>query len=167
MTHAVSTEDRLMHGIFCANESLGIGCLPQDTADGYYPGNLEGWLGFGYSDDISTSYNWNAHGFPSSKINPSNRGAPWFFGHYDGTHDVSSYLIQHKLDTSAGQSGAALYYYNTNFYVRQIYGIHRGWSNLPGESADACSYNNAVRLDYGRFFQICAWIASDPSSWVC
>jgi V8-like Glu-specific endopeptidase len=138
-----------------------------DSSGYYYPGTLEGWLGFAYSDSITTSYTWNAHGFPSSAVDSRDRGAEWYYGHYDGTHKATDYMIQHTLDTSAGQSGAGLYYYNTDWFVRQIYGIHRGWSNLPGETADACTYNNAVRITYGRFFQFCAWIAEDAGSWVC
>eukprot|EP00039_Didymoeca_costata_P000005 m.43736 g.43736 ORF g.43736 m.43736 type:complete len:775 (-) comp10003_c0_seq1:89-2413(-) len=136
--------------------------LAKDSG-GQFPGDRYGWLPFGFDNSISTSYFWNANGYPSDKA--VNRSAPWLWHGDGGTYAVEPMGIKHEVDTREGQSGAGLYLYLDGY--RTVYGIHRGRSTEPYDTEDSSLYNYATRIDSSRYAEICSWINEDPDSSVC
>lgn len=143
---------------------IGLIMLRWDS-DKEHAGNRYGWMAFGYNDDLTDSYNWNLIGYPTDKA--TSRDTPLMWSHYAGTYNISDTIIRHEVDTRSGQSGAALYFYDSETEERTIYGIHRGRSTEEGDTASSSTYNVAVRIDVTRYALICDWIADNAASAVC
>lgn len=131
--------------------------------NGVHAGATYGYMSFGYDSSLDTSYAWNLIGYPASKA--TSRSVAWQYHDYDGTYAVNTNTIDHYVDTSGGQSGSALYYYNDP--DRTIYGVHRGYSTDPMDTESETVYNVAVRIDVTRYALICGWINETPNFSVC
>jgi len=106
-------------------------------------GNSNGWLGYGWQEPMP-AYNVNINGYPGDK--PS--GTMWHS--FCQLQIIQSFRLYYACDTFNGESGSAVYVYNTSDQSRTIRGIH-------AYGVDSTGLNGATRITESVFNKIKEW----------
>lgn len=107
-------------------------------------GNTVGTMAYGYNNNLPLN-NVNINGYPGDK--PT--GQMW---HSFGALKINQpFRLYHDCDTFGGNSGSAVYVYQSSAGTRTIYGIH-------AYGVDSTGFNGATRINQAVFERLKRWI---------
>jgi glutamyl endopeptidase len=108
-------------------------------------GFATGWFGYGYFPDVN-GYIGRIMGYPGDLDD----GLRLYFD-FDRIVNSSFYMLDHHIDTYAGQSGSGIYLFDSS-NTRFIFAVH-----AYGNSR----HNSGVRITSQRFDDLGRWVESD------